>query len=226
MQRARHVRGRPVYGRRRHVLPRSEHLGSRAGTSGHIRTPPQAEPGFARPDAPPSGRPSRQEAWHGEERQLSACGIRSSTGYALPARRGEAQPPQSMLLVVPHVRTGSWRADDLVAAVAEAFDLARARLVEPAQLDGTGYAHLLSATRRPTTVTLRKVFRRPRHAEFSGLCSRRRKCLMAKRRSSREGSRLAVAIAGFLSGQQSSLASGRRKRFLSSGDICSLSWPA
>jgi hypothetical protein len=63
-----------------------------------------------------------------------------------------------MLLVVPPARTGSWQVDDLVAAVTETFDLARTRLVEPAQLDGTGYAQLLpatvlSATRQPITIS-------------------------------------------------------------------------
>lgn len=63
-----------------------------------------------------------------------------------------------MLLVVPPVRTGTWQVADLVAAITETFDLARTRLVEPAQLDGTGYAQLLpatvlSATRRPITIS-------------------------------------------------------------------------
>ncbi|MBT2226085.1 hypothetical protein [Nonomuraea sp. NEAU-A123] len=83
---------------------------------------------------------------------------RETTGIAVHADGPDSEPPQSMLLVVPPVRTGSWQADDLVAAVTETFDLARARLVEPAQLDDTGYAHLLpatvlSATRQPITIS-------------------------------------------------------------------------
>jgi hypothetical protein len=71
---------------------------------------------------------------------------REATGIAVHADSPDSEPPQSMLLVVPPVRTGSWQVDDLVAAVTETFDLARTRLVEPAQLDGTGYAQLLPAT--------------------------------------------------------------------------------
>ena len=51
-----------------------------------------------------------------------------------------------MLLVVPPARTGTWKVDDLVAAIQETLDLARTRAVEPAQIDGTGYAQLLPAT--------------------------------------------------------------------------------
>jgi hypothetical protein len=83
---------------------------------------------------------------------------RETTGIAVHADSPDSEPPQSMLLVVPPVRTGTWQVADLVAAVTETFDLARTRLVEPAQLDGTGYAQLLpatvlSATRRPITIS-------------------------------------------------------------------------
>ncbi|MCO6008135.1 hypothetical protein NE236_24445 [Actinoallomurus purpureus] len=83
---------------------------------------------------------------------------REATGIAVHADSPDSEPPQSMLLVVPPVRTGSWQVDDLVAAVTETFDLARTRLVEPAQLDGTGYAQLLpatvlSATHQPITIS-------------------------------------------------------------------------
>ncbi|MEV6156883.1 hypothetical protein AB0L53_41720 [Nonomuraea sp. NPDC052129] len=83
---------------------------------------------------------------------------RETTGIAVHADSPDSEPPQSMLLVVPPVTTGSWRAEDLVAAVTETFDLARTRLVEPSQLDGTGYAQLLpatllSATRQPITIS-------------------------------------------------------------------------
>ncbi|MBE1497878.1 hypothetical protein H4696_004978 [Amycolatopsis lexingtonensis] len=83
---------------------------------------------------------------------------RETTGIAVHADSPDSEPPQSMLLVVPPVRTGTWQTADLVAAVTETFDLARTRLVEPAQLDGTGYAQLLpatvlSATRRPITIS-------------------------------------------------------------------------
>ena len=83
---------------------------------------------------------------------------RETTGIAVAADSPDAEPPQSMLLVVPPVRTGTWKLDDLIAAVTETFDLARTRLVEPAQLDDTGYAQLLpatvlSATRQPITIS-------------------------------------------------------------------------
>ncbi|WP_439377586.1 hypothetical protein [Amycolatopsis lexingtonensis] len=83
---------------------------------------------------------------------------RETTGIAVHADSPDSEPPQSMLLVVPPVRTGTWQTGDLVAAVTETFDLARTRLVEPAQLDATGYAQLLpatvlSATRRPITIS-------------------------------------------------------------------------
>jgi len=83
---------------------------------------------------------------------------RETTGIAVHADSPDSEPPQSMLLVVPPVRTGTWQLGDLVAAVTETFDLARMRLVEPAQLDDSGYAQLLpatvlSATRRPITIS-------------------------------------------------------------------------
>jgi hypothetical protein len=83
---------------------------------------------------------------------------RETTGIAVHADSPDSEPPQSMLLVVPPARTGSWQVDDLVAAVTETFDLARTRLVEPAQLDDSGYAQLLpatvlSATRQPITIS-------------------------------------------------------------------------
>jgi hypothetical protein len=83
---------------------------------------------------------------------------RETTGIAVHADSPDSEPPQSMLLVVPPTRTGSWQFDDLVAAITETFDLARTRLVEPAQLDDTGYAQLLpatvlSATHQPITIS-------------------------------------------------------------------------
>jgi hypothetical protein len=83
---------------------------------------------------------------------------RETTGIAVHADSPDAEPPQAMLLVGPPVRTGGWSLDDLVAAVNETFDLARTRLVEPHQLDDSGYAQLLpatvlSATRQPITIS-------------------------------------------------------------------------
>ncbi|MGV9267630.1 hypothetical protein ACWDRR_23565 [Kitasatospora sp. NPDC003701] len=83
---------------------------------------------------------------------------RETTGLAVHFDGPDSEPPQAMLLVVPPVRTGAWNTDDLVAAVTETFDLAKARAVEPEHLDGTAYAQLLpatvmSATRQPITIS-------------------------------------------------------------------------
>ncbi|MFJ7589002.1 hypothetical protein ACIQZO_16780 [Streptomyces sp. NPDC097617] len=75
--------------------------------------------------------------------------VRETTGIAVHFDRPGSEPPQAMLLVVPPVRTGAWREDDLVAAVTETFALARSRAVEPAHLDDQPYAHLLPATVLP-----------------------------------------------------------------------------
>jgi hypothetical protein len=69
-----------------------------------------------------------------------------TTGLAFHYDRPNAEPPQSMLLVVPPEITGSWRWDDLVDAVNETLDLAKQRAVEPAEIDQTAYARLLPAT--------------------------------------------------------------------------------
>lgn len=84
--------------------------------------------------------------------------VQETTGIAVHFDRPGSEPPQAMLLVVPPVRTGAWREDDLVAAVTETFALARSRAVEPAHLEDTAYAHLLPATvlpaaRQPITLT-------------------------------------------------------------------------
>ncbi|HEX6685145.1 MAG TPA: hypothetical protein VF062_20310 [Candidatus Limnocylindrales bacterium] len=81
-----------------------------------------------------------------------------TSGLAVSVDRPGTQPPQSMLLVTPPVQTGTWRWDDLVAAVNETLDLARIRLVEPAHLEATPYVHLLPATtmtstRHPITIS-------------------------------------------------------------------------
>jgi len=70
----------------------------------------------------------------------------AGTGIAVNYDRPGTQPPQTMLLVAPPVRTGTWKFDDLAAAVTETFAMARSRAVEPGQLDATTYAQLLPAT--------------------------------------------------------------------------------
>ena len=65
--------------------------------------------------------------------------------------RPDCEAPQSLLLVVPPVMTGSWVFRDLVDAVEETFTLARTRAVEPTHLDGTAYATFLPATMMAAT---------------------------------------------------------------------------
>jgi hypothetical protein len=81
-----------------------------------------------------------------------------TTGVAVHFDRPDSEPPQAMLLVTPPVRTGTWRTDDLLAAINETLDLAKSRAVEPVHLDNTPYAQLLpatvmSATRQPITIS-------------------------------------------------------------------------
>ncbi|MFC0542517.1 hypothetical protein [Kutzneria chonburiensis] len=83
--------------------------------------------------------------------------VSETTSIAVHVDRPDSEPPQAMLLVAPPARTGSWHTDDLLAAVNETLDLAKARAVEPQHLDDTPYAQLLpatvmSATRQPVTI--------------------------------------------------------------------------
>lgn len=99
-----------------------------------------------------------------------ACGIlldewtevvpadRETTGIAVHYDRPDAEPPQAMLLVAPPRPDGAWTTEDLLTAISDTFDLARARAVEPVHLEDTAYAQLLpatvmSATRKPITVS-------------------------------------------------------------------------
>jgi hypothetical protein len=50
-----------------------------------------------------------------------------TTGIAMQVDRPESEPPQSMLLAVPPVRTGAWNPDDLLTTVIDTFELARLR---------------------------------------------------------------------------------------------------
>jgi hypothetical protein len=76
---------------------------------------------------------------------------RETTGVAVHHNGPDSEPPQTMLLVVPPDRTaaGQWTTTDLVEAVAETFELAKTRAVEPAHLGATAFAHLLPATVLP-----------------------------------------------------------------------------
>ncbi|TDC24036.1 hypothetical protein [Kribbella albertanoniae] len=81
-----------------------------------------------------------------------------SSGIALNYDGPDSEPPQTMLLVAPPVRTGKWSWSDLVDAVNDTYQLAKVRAVEPAQLDRTAYGQLLpatvlSATRQQITIS-------------------------------------------------------------------------
>jgi hypothetical protein len=83
---------------------------------------------------------------------------RETTGIAVDLDSPDSEPPQALLLVVPPVKSGTWNLDDVLAAIAETYELARLRAVEPEHLDDTAYAHLLpatvlSATPRPITIS-------------------------------------------------------------------------
>lgn len=83
---------------------------------------------------------------------------RETTSIAADLDSPDSEPPQALLLVVPPVRTGAWDTDDLLAAIADTYELAQLRAVEPGHLDDTAYAQLLpatvmSATRRPITIS-------------------------------------------------------------------------
>jgi hypothetical protein len=76
----------------------------------------------------------------------------ATTGVTFHFDRPNSQPPQTMLLALPSVRTGNWSWDDLVATLNETFDGAKARGVDPDMIDGSKYAQFLPATL--TAVTL------------------------------------------------------------------------
>lgn len=78
--------------------------------------------------------------------------VDETTGIAFHFDRPNAEAPQSLLLVTPPSFTGSWQWQDIVDAVAETFDRAKQRAVEPAQLDATAYARFLPMTVIATTL--------------------------------------------------------------------------
>jgi hypothetical protein len=74
------------------------------------------------------------------------------SGVAFHFDRPSAQPPQSMLLVVPSELTGRWRWSDIVGALNDVLDSAKTRCVEPAQIDDSMYAQFLPATLMAVTL--------------------------------------------------------------------------
>lgn len=74
------------------------------------------------------------------------------SGLTFHFDRPSSQPPQAMLLAVPPVVRGHWVWDDLQATLDETLDAAKARAVEPTQLDATKYAQMLPATLMAVTL--------------------------------------------------------------------------
>lgn len=73
-------------------------------------------------------------------------GPQHTTGVALHFDRPSQEPPQAMLLLTPAQWDGAWSWDDITQGVADTFDLARMRAVEPDQLDDSPLAQFLPAT--------------------------------------------------------------------------------
>lgn len=72
-------------------------------------------------------------------------GKQETTGIAVHYNQPNSEPPQVLLLAVTPEVTGSWTWDKLVGILHDTLDRARQRAVEPDQLGGTAYAHLLPA---------------------------------------------------------------------------------
>lgn len=73
-------------------------------------------------------------------------GTDRTTGLTFNFDRPDNEPPQSFLLVTPASLSETWQWTDLVGALNETLDLAKARSVEPVHLDATAYARYLPAT--------------------------------------------------------------------------------
>lgn len=68
-----------------------------------------------------------------------------TTGIAVHYNQPNTEPPQNLLLAVSPTLDGKWSWTDLVDVVADTFDRARRRGVEPDHLTTTAYAQLLPA---------------------------------------------------------------------------------
>jgi hypothetical protein len=97
------------------------------------------------------------EALHADVAGAKCCGLlidewieviperEETSGIAFNYDQPDAEPPQSMLLVVPPVETGKWKWDDLVYSILDTMDLYKARLVEPEQIDKSIFTQVLPA---------------------------------------------------------------------------------
>jgi hypothetical protein len=68
-----------------------------------------------------------------------------TTGVAIHYNQPNTEPPQCLLLAVSPVINGRWEWDDLVETLADTFDRAKRRAIEPDFLRTTPYAQLLPA---------------------------------------------------------------------------------
>ena len=75
-----------------------------------------------------------------------------TSGVTFHFDRPSSQPPQVMLLVVPAELKGHWTWNDLVDTINETLDAAKARAVEPAQVDASAYSQFLPATLMAVTL--------------------------------------------------------------------------
>jgi hypothetical protein len=79
-------------------------------------------------------------------------GTEVTSGVTFHFDRPSSQPPQTMLLAVPAALNGRWNWNDLVETINETLDAAKARAVEPAQVDASPYAQFLPATLMAVTL--------------------------------------------------------------------------
>ncbi|HSM88025.1 MAG TPA: hypothetical protein VLT16_17855 [Candidatus Limnocylindrales bacterium] len=75
-----------------------------------------------------------------------------TSGVTFHFDRPSSQPPQAILLAVPAALKGHWSWNDLVDSINETLDAAKARGVEPAQIDASAYAQFLPATLMAVTL--------------------------------------------------------------------------
>jgi hypothetical protein len=68
-----------------------------------------------------------------------------TTGITFHYDRPNSEAPQTMLLVAPTKLTGNWQWDDLVDALSYTLEAAKARAIEPGQIDRTPFATFLPA---------------------------------------------------------------------------------
>jgi hypothetical protein len=97
------------------------------------------------------------EALHADMADAKCCGLlidewieviperEETSGIAFNYDQPDAEPPQSMLLVVPAVEKGKWKWDDLAYSILDTMDLYKARLVEPEQIDKSIFTQVLPA---------------------------------------------------------------------------------